>query len=146
MERPQLTTLRAYAAIVDGERILLCRLGPNSLDPGLWTLPGGGGEYGESPQETLHREVMEETGLTVELGERAVVGSRFWEKERDWNHSVRFIFPAVVTGGTLRSELDGSTDLAEWVPVDRISDLPRADIVDMAMEAFVGTAAKGGSH
>ncbi len=34
---------------------------------GLWTLPAGFMEYGESPEQTAIREVREETGLTVEV-------------------------------------------------------------------------------
>jgi mutator protein MutT len=34
---------------------------------GLWTLPAGFMEYGESPEQTAVREVREETGLTVEV-------------------------------------------------------------------------------
>lgn len=33
----------------------------------VWDLPGGKIEYGESPQETMHREIKEEIGLKVEI-------------------------------------------------------------------------------
>ncbi len=32
---------------------------------GQWDLPGGSFEFGETPLEPLHREFIEETGLTV---------------------------------------------------------------------------------
>lgn len=52
------------AVIIDGEgRILL----QQRTDNGMWGLPGGAVEFGESVLEALHREVMEETGLTVEV-------------------------------------------------------------------------------
>jgi 8-oxo-dGTP pyrophosphatase MutT (NUDIX family) len=48
----------------DDGRVLL----QQRTDNGRWGLPGGAVEFGESVLEALHREVREETGLTVEVG------------------------------------------------------------------------------
>ena len=47
----------------DAGRILL----QERTDNGLWGLPGGAVEFGESVLDALHREVREETGLSVEV-------------------------------------------------------------------------------
>jgi 8-oxo-dGTP pyrophosphatase MutT (NUDIX family) len=52
------------AVIFDGDRRVLLQ---KRTDNGRWGLPGGAIEFGESILEALHREVMEETGLTVEV-------------------------------------------------------------------------------
>ena len=61
--------LGCSAAILDEHgRILLTR----RADNGLWCLPGGGMEPGESAAEACEREVLEETGLSVRV--RRLVG------------------------------------------------------------------------
>jgi len=131
--RPEFTTLRAYGVIRQGDQVLLCRLGPDSDDPGLWTLPGGGGDYGESPEETCHREMMEETGLLVSLAPFPLVDSRLFENAKSRVQSVRFLYRASIVGGELRNETDGSTDLATWVPISEVATIRKADIVELAM-------------
>ena len=135
--RPEFTTLRSYAILTQDDKILLCRLGQNSADPGLWTLPGGGGEFGETPEETCHRELMEETGLTATLEPFPFVNSRLFENADSRVHSVRFFYRGAVTGGALRHEVDGSTDLAAWVPVIEAATLRQADIVSVTLQEIL---------
>lgn len=54
----------AVVVIVDEQGRLL--LEERKFPQGLWGLPGGLMELGESTEDTARREVMEETGLTVE--------------------------------------------------------------------------------
>jgi mutator protein MutT len=54
----------AYAIIVNEGRLLLVRLRPTMK----FHLPGGGIEPGETPEETVRREVREETGIEIEVG------------------------------------------------------------------------------
>lgn len=133
MSKPEIISLRSYAVIVQDGKMLLCRLSSTSNNPGLWTLPGGGADYGESPQDACHREVMEETGYTVELQPLPLVDSLLWDFESERIQSVRFLFRAKVTGGALQNEFDGSTDLTTWIEIDKIPELFKADIIDLAL-------------
>jgi ADP-ribose pyrophosphatase YjhB (NUDIX family) len=63
-EDPTELGLSVSALVYRGREILLMRRSDN----GFWSLPGGFVEIGESVAEALHREVLEETGYTVELG------------------------------------------------------------------------------
>ena len=63
----------AYAYVERDGALLLTRnseLGPH---PGVWTLPGGGIDHGESPADTVLRELHEECGLDGELGDLLTV-------------------------------------------------------------------------
>lgn len=63
----------------------------------IWMVPGGMIEEGEGAMEAAAREVMEETGLVVEIG-RLV-----WHVEEVSERGQRFVqfFLAKVTGGSL---------------------------------------------
>jgi 8-oxo-dGTP diphosphatase len=62
--------LRVVAAVIirDG-CVLACRRKAERSAGGLWEFPGGKVEPGESPQEALAREIREELGVDIEVGE-----------------------------------------------------------------------------
>ena len=55
------------AVILDGDRVLLVKRGHEPLK-GEWSLPGGAVEIGETLDAAVAREVLEETGLDVDVG------------------------------------------------------------------------------
>ena len=66
MSEPIRPTLAASAAVFRGRRVLLARRGFNP-GLGLWSLPGGRVEPGETVAEAAVREVMEEVGVVAEV-------------------------------------------------------------------------------
>ena len=61
-------------AVLDRDRLLLAqRRYPPDL-AGLWELPGGKVEAGESPADALRRELREELGVTIAVGAAHMVG------------------------------------------------------------------------
>ncbi|MFD5554562.1 NUDIX hydrolase [Streptomyces sp. NPDC059578] len=128
----------AYAVCVEDDRVLLARW-VDREGARRWTLPGGGMDHGEDPYDTVIREVAEETGY--EVVPRVLLGVHSHRNPRDPRplgryadfHALRLLYCAEVTGGSLRNETDGSTDLAAWIPLAEVPDLVRVGLVDHAL-------------
>ncbi len=70
----------AVSAIIldeDDQILFLRRSKTDDFMPGSWDIPGGGLDYGEEPEAGLRREVMEETGLKIEILEILTVSTYF---------------------------------------------------------------------
>lgn len=60
----------AAAAIIEGDKFLVTRRSPGQKHSGLWEFPGGKCEQDESTSECLHREILEELSLEVNVADR----------------------------------------------------------------------------
>lgn len=59
-------SVATFALIKDSHgQILIIKRAKKDTFPGRWELPGGGIDSGERPEESIEREVFEETGLSV---------------------------------------------------------------------------------
>lgn len=70
------------AVIIEDGRVLLTRRGEGTHLAGFWEFPGGKLEEGETAEEALARECLEECGIEVAVGEvLEVTHHRYSEKE-----------------------------------------------------------------
>lgn len=119
--RPKPELAVSAAIFRDGNVLLVRRAGAPAK--GFWTLPGGRVEVGERLVDAVTREVMEETGLTIDViglaGYReSILPDAVGDRGR---HFVILPFAARWIAGdvTLNDELDDS----RWLPIEAITDL-----------------------
>jgi ADP-ribose pyrophosphatase YjhB (NUDIX family) len=103
-------------------RLLLIRRG-HEPGKGLWSIPGGRIEPGESDEAALVREVREETGLVVTAG-RLIGAVRRPAGVADAVLDIRD-YAAEVTGGALVPGDDA--DDAVWAAADDLDSMPLTD-------------------
>jgi mutator protein MutT len=120
------------AVIVSGGQVLIVK---RKYDPlaGQWSLPGGGVELGETLEASVAREMLEETGLEVEVGPVIEVFDRI---TRDDHGAVRYHFVLVdYLCWPVAGELCASSDVAEARFVDP-SELPQYNLTVKANEVI----------
>ncbi|TNH39464.1 NUDIX domain-containing protein [Paracoccus haeundaensis] len=106
--------LAVRAAILHRDRVLVVNAYPGQQSD-LWCLPGGGVDPHASLPDNLAREVLEETGLSIAVGDPFLV-NEFHDPSRRF-HQVEVHFRATLTGPDVLTLTDpeGVVNRARWV-------------------------------
>ncbi|MDI2131007.1 NUDIX hydrolase [Yinghuangia seranimata] len=110
------------AIVLDGEGRILLILRGTPPGKGLWSLPGGRVEAGESDAEALVREMREETGLDVTVG--PLVGAVLRPAPEGRTYAIRD-YACIVHGGALRAGDDAED--ARWFPPGELAAMPLSE-------------------
>ena len=113
------------AIIRRGSEVLLCQRAKQGRSFGnlKWEFPGGTVDFGESPGQTVVREVKEEIGLLVKVDRQVpYVYSHVWRYPQQDLHVLVLGFECTVVGGKL---VLASREIKEvrWVPFDKVHEL-----------------------
>ncbi|WP_246119626.1 NUDIX hydrolase [Aeromicrobium flavum] len=132
---PDDLVLAAGAVITDDRGRLLLVLRGREPGRGLWSVPGGKVEPGESLEDATVREVLEETGLAI------TVGRELWTVRvptGDGREYEIHDFAATVVGGVLQAGDDASE--AAWFAPEDLDGLPLVDsLLDLLRTTGLGS-------
>ena len=120
--------LAAYGIVLSSRGLLATQFSDRTAVPGLWGLPGGGIDPGESPSHALIREVAEETGQEPDISHLLDVQTDHWigrspARVVEDFHAVRIIYAAScgAPSDPIVNDSGGTTAAAVWVPLERWS-------------------------
>lgn len=114
----------AYAMVFSTRGVLGTINSAATKAPGVWTLPGGGVDPGESPSDAVLREVFEETGQEVAIDQVLTLESEHWIGRamsgvlEDF-HALRVVYRCIckTPSDPVVHDVGGSTQGAGWVPL-----------------------------
>lgn len=122
--------IRVCGVCIKYEKLLLVRHGHTLNNNAFWAPPGGGLSFGESMHECLKREMLEETGLEVEVGRFLFVNEFIQEPL----HAVEFFFEVKPTKGDITTGTDPEAasdqqliEQVQWLSMKEIIALPLKD-------------------
>lgn len=123
--------------------LLLTRISPTDYGAGMWTLPGGGIDHGEHPDDAVIREVYEETSLHVSVRNVVTVTSlhilgrnRHGVLEDFQGVGIIYLVdarPGVDLDDLRVVEEDSSTDLVEWVLLEEAESRELTNVAKAAL-------------
>lgn len=132
------TITTAHILVFDKDKVLLVRHGESAGHlTGVYGIPGGHLQEGESLKEAAIREFHEETGLTVDESDveefpRNTYEADIQRKDGSTKHYAMTIFAGVMFVGELKAT--GET-VPEWIEVDKLSNYQLLPNVKEAVRA-----------
>ena len=141
MKIPDRTPIPGVGVVIvrDG-KLLLIRRG-RGANKGMWAVPGGKVEFGETREAAAVREAREETGLEVAVGNAVWAGDAIGPGDPPAWHFTLVDFLASVVGGTLCAGDDAAE--IEWVPLGEVLDRQVTPTMVDLMEILLGVEEEG---
>jgi len=123
----------AAGVLIENGRVLLAQRKPDAHLAGAWEMPGGKVEEGEDPRDALRRELLEELGIDVQVGD--IVDVTFHRYEQAKKNILLLFFDVTRTRGSAEPR---ALDVAafEWSDAKRL-DPARFPAGDVAVVAKV---------
>ncbi|MTI49223.1 NUDIX domain-containing protein [Sporosalibacterium faouarense] len=122
------------ALVVKDRKILLLKRSENSsFGGGLWDIPGGKLEFGERPEESLKREINEETSLNIKIQEILDINSGInYEKNKQY---ITIVYLTKYENGRVILNKENTDFL--WVDINNIDEYEKIYYVDDSIRKYI---------
>lgn len=125
--------IRIAACIIKNNKILMVR--HKKGDKKYWLLPGGRIEYGETIIETLKRELIEETGLKIDVGDLMFISEAI--PKDNHRHIVNIFFKAEIIGGEIKLGNEEILDAVEFIDIDKIDEIIMYPLIKEELKQYI---------
>jgi ADP-ribose pyrophosphatase YjhB (NUDIX family) len=125
----------AKVAIIERGKVLMVKA-RRGLTKGIWNLPGGFTGYGEHPEQSARREVIEETGIRVRLIRLVGIYSERFPNTGGYMFS--FVYLGRRLNRTIRPE-PGEIEAIRWMPLRQAARLTKNPFARAALQDYLKT-------
>ena len=121
------------AVIVRGSRILAMRRAPHKVGAGLWETTSGRVQRGEDPKVVIGREIVEETGLQVQVEPRPITA---YSAQRGGEPMIVIVYRADHLGGEVR--MSDEHDECAWMSGEEFAERSSLKALVLAVRMALG--------
>lgn len=117
------------------EVLFVRRHSNDSFLPGMWELPGGGTEFGETPEIGLEREILEECSVKISIEKPVAVFDYYLENNTEIIQRIEIIYICKLDPNQIDVKLSEEHDKYVWRKIDNIEDLQFSEFMEKIVES-----------
>lgn len=135
MHKRQQVTVGGAIFNTKNEVLFVRRIAHDEFLAGVWELPGGGTDFGETPEEGLQREIMEECSINIVVGKPVFVSVYYQEKKDETIQRVQISFLCHTIEDHPHVVLSDEHDAFEWRSLDNLTELNMTEYMSKIVDA-----------